>query len=127
MRYVTLGLALLIVTALVAGCGGGKATAKADAYGKAIPADMAVTGARTILDDPAAFDGKDVLVAGKITSECPSGGWIWVQDSTAQIYVNMHPTNVFIPQRAGGTVRAMGKVVLESGQPQVVGYGLELK
>jgi uncharacterized protein YdeI (BOF family) len=126
MRYVTLGL-LLVAAALVAGCGGGKAAAKTDAYGKAIPADMAVTAAKTILDDPAAFDGKDVLVAGKIVSECPSGGWIWVQDSTAQIYVNMHPTNVFIPQRVGSTVRAMGKVVLESGQPQVVGYGLELK
>jgi hypothetical protein len=42
------------------------------------------------------------------------------------MYVNMHPTNVFIPQRVNGRVRAMGKVVLESGQPSVIGYGLEL-
>jgi hypothetical protein len=128
VKYVTLGVTLLLAVAVVVGCGaktGG--TAKSNAYGKAIPADMAVTTAKEILANPQAWEGKDVLVAGKITSECPSGGWVWVQDSTAQVYVNMHPTNVFIPQAVGKTVRAMGKVVLESGQPSVVGYGLELK
>ena len=128
MKYFALGLVVLAVAAVLIGCGaktGG--TAKANAYGRAIPADMAVTAAKEILANPQAWDGKDVLVVGRITSECPSGGWIWVQDSTGQIYVNMHPTNVFIPQAVGKTVRAMGKVVLESGQPSVVGYGLELK
>lgn len=127
MKYVTLGVTLLLAAAVVVGCGAKKAgTAKSNAYGKAIPADMAVTSAKTILDNPQAWEGKDVLVAGKITSECPSGGWVWVQDSTGQVYVNMHPTNVFIPQHVHGGVRAMGKVVLESGQASVVGTGLEL-
>ena len=125
-KYIALGLAL-VVAAVVVGCGAKKAgTAKSNAYGKAIPADMALTTAKEILTNPQAWEGKDVLVAGKITSECPSGGWVWVQDSTGQVYVNMHPTNVFIPQHVGKNVRAMGKVVLESGQPSVVGYGLEL-
>jgi hypothetical protein len=127
MKYTGLTL-ILVVAAFVVGCGaktGG--TAKSNVYGKAIPADMAVTTAKEILTNPQAWEGKDVLVAGKITSECPSGGWVWVQDSTGQVYVNMHPTNVFIPQHVGKNVRAMGKVVLESGQPSVVGYGLELK
>jgi len=125
-KYIALGLAL-VVAAIVVGCGAKKAgTAKSNAYGKAIPADMAVTTSKEILSNPQAWEGKDVLVAGKITSECPSGGWVWVQDSTGQVYVNMHPTNVFIPQHVGKNVRAMGKVVLESGQPSVVGYGLEL-
>ena len=126
-KYIAPSLAL-VVAAVVVGCGAKKAgTAKSNAYGKAIPADMAVTTAKEILTNPQAWEGKDVLVAGKITSECPSGGWVWVQDSTGQVYVNMHPTNVFIPQAVGKNVRAMGKVVLESGQPSVVGYGLELK
>lgn len=130
-KYIGLGLALVVAltaVAVVVGCGaktGG--AAKSNAYGKAIPADMAVTTAKEILTNPQAWEGKDVLVTGKITSECPSGGWVWAQDSTGQVYVNMHPTNVFIPQAVGKNVRAMGKVVLESGQPSVVGYGLELK
>jgi hypothetical protein len=128
MKHVSLGLVMLVAAAVMVGCGaktGG--TAKSNAYGKAIPADMAVTTAKEILTNAQTWEGKDVLVAGKITSECPSGGWIWVQDSTGQVYVNMHPTNVFIPQHVGKMVRATGKVVLESGQPSVVGYGLELK
>jgi hypothetical protein len=126
-KYMALGLVMLVVVAVVVGCGAKKGgTAKSNAYGKAIPADMSVTTAKEILTNPQAWEGKDVLVVGKITSECPSGGWIWVQDASGQVYVNMHPTNVFIPQRVGKMVRAMGKVVLESGQPSVVGYGLEL-
>lgn len=128
MKYVGLTLILVVVAAVVVGCGGGKpGTARTATYGKPIPADMAVTTAKEIVANPAAWEGKDVLVAGRITSECPSGGWIWVKDETGDIYVNMHPTNVFIPQAVGRNVRAMGKVILESGQPQVVGYGLTLQ
>jgi hypothetical protein len=125
MRY-SAPAVVLALGLVIAGCGTRAGTIRAATYGKAIPAGMAVTTARQILESPAAYEGKDVLVAGTITSECPSGGWIWVKDETAQIYVNMHPTNVYIPQKVGARVRAMGKVVLESGQPQVVAYGLEL-
>ena len=130
-KYIGLGLGLVVALgaiAVVVGCGAKKAgTAKSNAYGKAIPAEMTVTTAKEILTNPQAWEGKDVLLAGKIASECPSGGWIWLQDSTGQVYVNMHQTNVFIPQHVNGGVRAMGKVVLESGQPSVAGFGLELK
>jgi len=126
-KYIAIGLVALVAAVVVLGCGAKKTgAAKSNAYGKAIPADMAVTSAREILTNPQAWEGKDVLVTGRIASECPSGGWVWVQDSTGQVYVNMHPTNVFIPQHVGKNVRAMGKVVLESGQPSVIGYGLEL-
>jgi len=126
-RYITLGLVAAAAATVIVGCGQHPGGATKDAYGKAIPADMVVTTAREILANPTAWEGKDVLVAGRITSECPSGGWIWVKDESGDIYVNMHPTNVFIPQHVGGAVRAMGKIVLESGQPRVVGYGLALK
>jgi len=121
------GLAVLVVAAIVIGCGAGARKAKASGFGKPIPADMPVTTARELNDNPQAFEGKEVLVAGKVTSECPSGGWIWVKDETGDVYVNMHPTNVFIPQHVNGQVRAMGRVVLESGRPQIVGIGLELR
>ncbi len=130
-KYIGLDLALVVALgaiAAVVGCGAKKpGTAKSNAYGKVIPTDMVVTTAKEILDNPQAWEGKDVLVAGKIASECPSGGWVWVQDSTGQVYVNMHQTNVFIPQHVNGGVRAMGKVILKSGQASVAGAGLELK
>ena len=117
-----LGLLLLVI---LVGCGTSTKTSNKAMYGKAIPTDLAVIEAKQILDNPQGFEGKDVLVSGKITSECPSGGWVWLKDNSGEIYVNMHPTNVFIPQKVGSTVKAMGKVVLESGRPQIIGYGLE--
>ena len=126
-KYITIiviALNLLLIAILV-GCGAGNKAGSKAQYGKPIPADLAVTTAKQILDNPQNYEGKDVLVSGKITSECPSGGWVWLKDNTGEIYVNMHPTNVFIPQKVGSTVKAMGKVVLESGRAQIIGYGLE--
>jgi uncharacterized protein YdeI (BOF family) len=114
----------MITAALVAGMVG-CSTTTVSKYGKAIPTGAQVVPAKDILDNPTGFEGKEVVVTGKITSECPSGGWVWVKDASGEIYVNMHPTNVFIPQKVGKTVKAMGTVVLEQGRPQVVGAGLE--
>lgn len=126
-KYIAISAAALglLLIAILVGCGTStKASAKAK-YGKAIPTDLAVTPTQQIFDNPKDFESRDVLVSGKITYECPSGGWVWLKDNTGEIYVNMHPTNVSIPQKVGSTVKAMGKVVLESGRPQIVGYGLE--
>jgi len=123
MKHIVFVMVVLLVLGTIVGCG--SASAGKSAFGKPISADQAITSAKEIADSPKAFEGKDVLVKGKITSECPSGGWVWINDGTGDIYVNMHPTNVFIPQKVGSTVKAMGKVVLEQGRPQVVGTGLE--
>jgi hypothetical protein len=112
------GLVLVTAIALITGCG-------AKTYGKAIPTGAQVVPTSEILANPLGFEGKEVVVSGKITRECPSGGWVWVKDNSGEIYVNMHPTNVFIPQRVGRNVKAIGKVVLEQGRAQVVGTGLE--
>ena len=121
MRFLTTSVVAAVLVAGLVGC----KTTTVSKYGKPIPADVLPVPAKDILDKPAAFEGREVVVSGKITSECPSGGWIWVKDNSGEIYVNMHPTNVFIPQRVGKSVKAMGKVVLEQGRPQVVGTGLE--
>ena len=125
MKRILIFSVLVVLSVALSGCGGGKAGGAKAQYGKPIPKDMVVTNTKTITANPKDFEGKDVLVQGKITSECPSGGWVWVHDTSGDIYVNMHPTNVFIPQKVGSTVRAMGTVVLDQDRPQVVGTGLE--
>jgi len=125
MKYAAIPL-LVLAGLIIAGCGAAR-TSRPETFGKAIPAGMTPTPAREITDNPADFDGSQVLVEGTVTSECPAGGWVWVRDETGDIYVNMHPTNVFIPQRVGRKVRALGTAVLEDGAVQVVGYGLEFR
>ncbi len=64
-KYIALGLVVLAVAAVAIGCGTNEAgAAKSNVYGKPIPAAMAVTTAKTILDNPQAWEGKDVLVSG---------------------------------------------------------------
>jgi uncharacterized protein YdeI (BOF family) len=121
MRFLAIGMITAALVAGMVGC----STTTVSKYGKAIPTGAQVVPAKDILANPTGFEGKEVVVTGKITSECPSGGWVWVKDASGEIYVNMHPTNVFIPQKVGKTVKAMGTVVLEQGRPQVVGAGLE--
>ncbi|MEO0107974.1 MAG: hypothetical protein ABIK62_02220 [candidate division WOR-3 bacterium] len=121
MRRICIVLWVTLVAALIVGCHG---TVKTH-YGKAIPAAMKQSNVGDLLANPQGFEGHEVLVQGRITSECPAGGWIWLKDSTGEIYVNMHPTNVFIPQRVGSNAQVLGKVVLEQGRPQVVGYGVK--
>lgn len=126
MKYIGLGLVLLVAVAIV-GCRAVTDAAESNAYGKAIPADMAVTRAKDLQSNPAAFEGKDVLVSGKVASECHPGGWLWVKDETGDVYVNMRPAHAFTQVRVGKPVRIMGRVVLAHGEPQIVGHGLELR
>jgi len=121
MRFLTIGVVAAVLVAGIVGC----KTTTTSKYGKMISNDAQVVPTSEILANPKGFEGKEVVVSGKITSECPSGGWVWVKDNSGEIYVNMHPTNVFIPQKVGKTVKAIGTVVLEQGRPQVVGAGLE--
>jgi uncharacterized protein YdeI (BOF family) len=108
--------------AVICACGGSKVTR----LGKAIPKETTVTTAQAINAAPVDFEGRTVLVKGKITRECPAGCWFWIQDQTGEMYVDIKPSCLVIPQRVGSTITVVGTVVLESGHPHIIGSGLEL-
>jgi hypothetical protein len=118
----TATLALAAVLAAMLACGGSKVTR----LGKAIPRETTLTSAQTIQAAPLDYEGRAVLVKGKITRECPAGCWFWIQDQTGELYIDIKPSNLTIPQRVGSTITVVGTVVLESGHPHVIGSGLEL-
>lgn len=80
-----------------------------------------------ILAQPEQFADKTVKVQGKITDECPSGGWFFLQDQSGLIYVNLHPSYFAIPQIRGQQVVAQGSVRKEGTQVEIIGEGVELK
>lgn len=121
MRLVAISVITAVLALGMVGC----KTATGSKVGAVIPTDAQIVPAKSILDNPATYEGKQVVVTGKITSECPSGCWFWVKDASGEIYVDINPSNLFIPQRVGRTVKVTGTVVLEQGRPQVVGTGLE--
>jgi uncharacterized protein YdeI (BOF family) len=79
-----------------------------------------------IVKNEAAFDGKYVVIEGKIDSECGSGCWFIVDDGTAQLYVDILPSNFVIPQKRGTQVKVYGKVTTRDNDPLLIGKIVEI-
>ena len=86
-----------------------------------------VTSVAEILKQPDNFTGKTVRLEGKIVQECPAGGWFMLKDDSGVILVNLHPSEIAIPQAVGRNVAAQCKVKKEYNQVSTVGEGVELK
>ncbi len=74
-----------------------------------------------ILQDARGWDGKKVIVEGKIASECPSGCWFTLKDGNAVIYIDLAPSNLVIPQRKGSYARVTASVVAEGTDVYLIG------
>jgi hypothetical protein len=74
-----------------------------------------------ILQDARGWDGKKVVVEGKIASECPSGCWFTLKDGNAVIYIDLAPSNLVIPQRKGSYAKVTAKVVAEGSDVYLIG------
>jgi len=79
-----------------------------------------------IVKNESAFDNKYVVIEGKIGSECGSGCWFIVDDGTAQLYVDILPSNFVIPQKRGSQVKVYGKVTNRNNDPLLIGKIVEI-
>jgi len=78
-----------------------------------------------ILTNPKEYDGKNVIVKGKITRECPSGCWFNLQEGNAVIYIDLLPSNIVIPQKTGSSARVTALVVREGNDVYLIGSKVE--
>jgi len=122
-------IALAIVILVGVGClswyfisGAGKTKGKV--YGKEIPSDAVIIPIAEVLGNPTRYTKQEAVVEGVITSECPAGGWFFLQDKTGQIFVNLHPTFIAIPQKVGAKAKAIGKLQVSDQFVQFVGTGV---
>jgi hypothetical protein len=116
---------VIIIGFCCLGCG-----KKAEQYGE-VPTTSR-TPISSILVSPQEYMSKEVVITGVITSECPSGGWIVVEEASGhRIYVDMHgSTFAPIPQRVGETVVVKGIVFQGSGRAKevkLIGKGVLIK
>lgn len=119
-RIMAAAVVAAVLVGATIGCG-----VKNQRYGQTIT-EQTTTTVADLRSNPAQFAGKAVRVAGKITNECPTGGWFFLEDKTGTVYVNLHPTNVAIPQAVGRQAVAQGTVRVEGTQLEVIGTGVEL-
>lgn len=100
---------LLLSAALLAGC-----TAQPSAVPSATPG--VTNGA--IIQDPASWAGKELVLSGEIAAECGSGCWFLLDDGTGQIYVDLAENNFAIPQLQGSSATVKGVIRVENGDPK---------
>ena len=118
---ISLAAAFAVSAVILAGCKG-----KPESFGQPI-SDKTITPIRSIVVKPADYNDKTVTIEGKITAECPAGGWFdLLQDSTL-LYVDLHPTGIAIPQKVGSIVTVQGTIELRENKPVLVGSGVEIK
>ena len=79
-----------------------------------------------IVKNEPAYDGKDVVIQGKIEIECASGCWFVLNDGSASLYVNILPSNFVIPQKSGSDAKVYGKVAIKNGDPTLIGKIVEI-
>lgn len=115
-----LTIMLLSTSVLGAGC-----RTRPELYGQPL-AEQQITPIGDLLAQPAKFEGKRVKIRGTITTECPAGCWFNLKDDTGTVYVNIHPSNLVIPQRQGHQATVEGVVKTENGRTSVIGSGVEV-
>jgi outer membrane protein assembly factor BamB len=101
---------LLLSIVLLAGCTTQSSSAQ--------PLSPGVTNG-AIIKDPAVYEGKDLVLKGKIAIECGSGCWFLLDDGTGQLYVDLADNNFAIPQLVGSTVVVKGVIRVENGDPKL--------
>lgn len=79
-----------------------------------------------IIEDTSAYEGKVVVIEGKIETECPSGCWFIVDDGSASLYVDILPSNFVIPQKRGSEIKVYGEVTTQDGDPMMIGKIVEI-
>jgi hypothetical protein len=80
-----------------------------------------------IIQNTAAFEGKNVVIEGKIETECPAGCWFIVDDGSASLYIDILPSNFVIPQEAGSKIKVYGEVATKDNDPMMIGKIVEIK
>jgi hypothetical protein len=100
----------------------------AAAAAKELPAELQGEAVKIldIIQDISAYEGKNILIEGKIETECPAGCWFIVNDESASIFVDIFPSNFVIPQEAGSEVKVYGEVTTKDNDPMMVGKMVEI-
>lgn len=120
------GLSLIII--VIAGVAIFSFFTRTEKYGQEIT-NYNVTALKDILAHPKAFEGKLVTIDGKITNECSTGCWFYVQIGSGNltIYVDTQNSGFAIPQKSGKKILVEGKVIIKKTGPMIEARGVQIK
>ncbi len=98
------------------------------AAAKELPAELQGEAVKIldVIQDASAYEGKNILIEGKIETECPAGCWFIVNDGSASLYIDILPNNFVIPQEAGSEVKVYGEITTKDNDPMMIGKMVEI-
>ncbi len=112
--------ALLLVSFVLAGCGGEK-------YGAGVDPDAPKVQVKDVFLKQELM-GKKVTLEGSIVSQCQSNGcWFFLQDETGQIYIDLAKSGLTLPASPGKRAVASGTVVRSQQNYLLIATGVEVK
>jgi hypothetical protein len=123
MKINAKGLLLVATITLVVLC---SACSKTEKYGSTIIAENQ-TELKTVMADPAQYEGKTITISGEIIDECPTGCWFNLKSETGVLYVDLNPKGLAIPQKVGKNATVQGKVKVTGRNVSLIGEGVEIK
>ena len=119
---VLLPIILLIIFG-VSGCSGNSSN-NIEKYGVDIT-EKEVTSVKDVLANSDEYLNRTVRLEGKITRECGSGCWFFLEDDTGTIYVDINPSGLSIPPKVGKKVAVEGVPTNRNGRISIIGKGVE--
>ncbi|MDP8323474.1 MAG: hypothetical protein RAO94_14100 [Candidatus Stygibacter australis] len=73
-------------------------------------------------------DSTDTLrLEGKIGAVCPTGCWFYLEDNSGEIYVDLAPSGIAIPQSTGKKAVVEGSYIKVKENSVFVAKGVEIK
>jgi uncharacterized protein YdeI (BOF family) len=84
-----------------------------------------VTSVKDILANSDEYLDRTIRLEGKITRECGSGCWFFLEDDTGTIYVDINPSGLSIPPKVGKKVTVEGVPANRNGRISIIGKGVE--
>lgn len=68
-----------------------------------------------------------IRLEGKIGAVCPTGCWFFLEDDSGEIYVDLAPSGIAIPQSTGKDAVVEGSFIKVKEKSVFVGKGVEIK
>jgi len=127
INLIGLFLIILVMIVGIAGCSNnssGNSSEKSERYGVNIT-EKRVVNTKDILANPDEYLDQTVRLEGKITRECPSGCWFFLEDETGTIYVDINPSGLSIPPKVGKKVVVEGVPTKINNVVSIIGKGVE--
>ncbi len=124
IRHSVVFCALPLMTALLFGLNLSIAVAGTH-LGKEIPKDLSITSLAVVVENPADYDGKTIVLKGIVSSVCASRCHFIFQDGVQTVAI--YPRGFKLPKmKRGNAVTVYTEVIAGQGQTVFSALGLEM-